>query len=83
MPKDDFTEIALVVDPKEKLVLVPITSRETSDGPKFSFALLREFTRNGETARTPWFFARHIAGIRRALDQIENWFEAEAKKGRK
>ncbi len=77
MPKEDFTEITTIFDTVEKIVQVPITVRETPDGNKYSFALMREFVRGGKSERTPFFFKRHIAGMRRMLDAVENWFEAK------
>lgn len=78
MPSSEFTEVAVLTDPVEKLVQAVITARETPEGVKYSFSLLREFIRDGQTARTPWYSPRYIAGIRRALDLVESWFEKEA-----
>lgn len=77
MAKDNFQETAVLVDPTEKIVQGVITTRETPDGPKFSFALLRDFVRDGQNARTPWMSAKHIAGIRRVLDMIEAWYATQ------
>lgn len=83
MPKEEFNQIALLEDPQDRVVLAPITVRETPDGRKYSFALLREFIRDNAPARTCWFQRRHIAALRRTLDEVENWYEAEEKRQRK
>lgn len=84
MSKEEFKEEFVIIEEKNKIVQVPITVRQSPDGPRYSFALLREFVRDGNVSRTPWFMKRHIADLRRVLDQVELYFEAlEAEQRRK
>lgn len=80
MSKDSYKVLNVISDPVDGLIKARVTLRETSDGAKFTFGLFRDYTKDGETQFTPWFLARHVEGIRRTLDAVENFIEAESKK---
>jgi hypothetical protein len=88
MAKEDFKEIAVVTD-SDNLIEIVITCRDSAEGPKYSFAVMRGFIQtDGNQGRTCWHFSRHVDAIKDALDELENWFEKQeridrlAKKGK-
>lgn len=79
---NSFTEVEVLQDHDDQLIVSPLTFRLNSQGEKlFSFSLLRRInTDDGLGARTPWFHRRHIARLTRFLPEIEQRLvEHEAK----
>lgn len=70
-----FTEVAVLTD-REGLV-APITVREVDGNVRFSFAIMREFDRNGRTERTAYLHRRHVEAARRLLDQVEEHLDKQ------
>ena len=66
-----FTELATVRDPDGPRAHV--TARN-SDG-RVSFRLFRQFTEGGQERDTHYFGRRHIPGLRRLLDDLEQDLE--------
>ena len=74
MPKENFVEEVTFTDTDDKSVQIVVTARTDPNGDKkLSFAILREFIRNGERGRTPWLTKRHVAATRRLLDRVETY----------
>jgi len=74
MPKESFTEKITFTDTEDKSVQIVVTARIDPNGDeKLSFAILREFIRNGEPGRTPWLTKRHVEATRRLLDRVETY----------
>lgn len=73
MAKEEFNQVEVIED-EEKVVQGVITARVAPNGvTKYSFALLRDFVRNGENSRTPWMTERHIDAMERVLGKIREW----------
>lgn len=62
-----FEELAAITDPDGVMAIVSL-NRENG---RVTFALQKEFERAGKTERTPYLSHRHIAGVRRILDELE------------
>ncbi len=75
MTKANFSELDVIADPEG--VVAPIAIRERHDRREFSFALMKEFEREGRTERTAWLQKRHIPAARRLLDIVEERIEKE------
>lgn len=82
MPNPDvankFNELALIRDTDGPLASISL-NRETG---RVTFMLTKEFDRGGKTERTPYFSLRHIAGLRRLLDDLEERLPADEDRGR-
>lgn len=71
MPRSDFKEVEVLRDADG---VVAVVSERVTTG-RISFMLGREFERDGKTERSPFISSRHIAGVRRLLDQLERHAE--------
>jgi hypothetical protein len=81
VPKDDFVEVATLRDPDGLGLVAPVTMRVKENGyTSFSFALFKEFEKNGETQRTAFLNDRHLPAARRLLDEIESRIALESDK---
>lgn len=83
MSKSEFVELATLRDPDGMGLVAPITVRERENGYKaFSFAVFKEFERKegGETQRTAYLNERHIVGLRKLIDRVEERIRLEQDK---
>lgn len=70
-PSQDFTVVDTLRDPDG--VVATVTER-ARDG-RISFALGKEYDRGGSVQRTPYLGRRHIAALRRVIDDLEERLE--------
>ena len=68
-----YEEVEVLRDPDG--VAIVITKR--IDAPFHSFAIVKEFERDGQVIRTNFLARRHAAGIRRLLTKLEAWIDQE------
>lgn len=73
-----FEELRTIGDPDGVMAVVSL-NRENG---RVTFALQKEFERAGKTERTPYLSLRHIAGIRRLLDDLEDSLPADEDRAR-
>lgn len=82
-----FEEVRVLRD-DETGVVIPITVRRHHGRPDdetiggISFAVQREFERNGRTERTGWLAKRHVAAAKRLLDGLLDTLDTEEDKHR-
>lgn len=69
--KNTYRPIEIVRDPDG--VIATITARER-DG-RVTFMIQREFDRDGKTVQTAFLARRHIAAVRRILNDLEERLE--------
>jgi hypothetical protein len=77
-PQSKFHELTVLDDPDG--VIAPITMSEKDGSIRFSFALMREFDKNGEVSRTAFLNKRHIAAAIRLLERLAEAIDAEEDK---
>jgi hypothetical protein len=73
-----FVEVAQVRDPDG--VVAAITERSTTG--EISFAIYREFEKNGETRRSAFLARRHLPALRRMIADLEDRIELEEDRSR-
>jgi hypothetical protein len=73
-----FQEVALLVDPDG--VVAPITVSDKDGNIRLSFAVMREFDKNGEVGRTAFLNRRHIPAAIRLLERMAEAMDAEEDK---
>ena len=71
-----FREIALISDP-ETGVIATIQVRDRNGQPRLSFAFMKEFDRDGRVERSAFLEKRHVAAVRRLMDQLDERLEVE------
>ncbi len=76
--KSVFTEVAVLRDP-DGLVCV-ITEKPAPPGGRAmqSFAIVKEYERDGKVLRTGFLNRRHVDAARRLLDQAAAWLDQKA-----
>lgn len=70
MSRSQFTEVEVIRDP-DGLVAIISERNKPRAGPVYSFAIMKEFERNGQTERTAFMGRRHVDGARRLLTAVE------------
>lgn len=76
MSRNRFTEVDLVRDPDNSGVVAVISKRDRPKGAEYSFALMKEFERNGTTERTAFMQRRHVDGANRLLELVSDRLDA-------
>lgn len=76
--KSKFQEVALLVDPEG--VVAPVTVSDKDGNIRLSFAIMREFDKNGEVGRTAFLNRRHIPAAIRLLERMAETMDAEEDK---
>lgn len=73
-----FEELRRICDPDGVIAVVSLNR----DNGRVTFAFSKEFERGGKTERTPYLSHRHIEGVRRILDDLEQSLPAEEDRAR-
>jgi NAD(P)H-dependent FMN reductase len=60
---------------REDGLVAVITRRIYNDIPRYSFAFMKEFERNGKTERSHWQEKRHLDSLRKLIERVEAWVE--------
>jgi len=71
-----FREIALISD-TETGVIGTIQVRDRNGVPDLSWAIMKEFDRDGRTERSAFLKKRHIGAVRKILDELEERLDRE------
>lgn len=74
-----FREIALISD-TETGVIGTIQVRDRNGMPDISWAIMKEFDRDGRVERSAFLKKRHIAAVRKILDKLEERIDVEEDK---
>jgi hypothetical protein len=76
--KSKFQELTVLDDPDG--IIAPITMSDKDGNVRMSFAIMREFDKNGEVNRTAFLNRRHIPGAIRLLERLAEAIDAEEDK---
>ena len=78
MSREEFIEVKVLKESQEGVAIAPITVRTAIDGSKrMTFSLMREFVKESASSRTCWFQKKHIASMRRLLDEVDKFLTVE------
>lgn len=56
-------------------VVAIVTARVKNGRKSYTFALKKEFDKDGETAQTPWLQKQHVGSVRELLNQVEDFIQ--------
>ena len=71
MSRNDFEEVHVL---RDETGVCAVIHRNKNTG-YYSFAFLKEYTRNGELRRSAFLSRRHSLGIRRLIPRVEQFID--------
>jgi hypothetical protein len=78
MARENYEEVDVLRDPDG--VVAVITRRTIGEETYHSFAIKKEFERDGKIERTSYLNRRHSAAVRRLLQRVDEYLDREVER---